>query len=97
MEALKIEADIPIPDGKTRDGNTDMGLLRSAFRVMAVGNSFFWPKTCTHPYLAAKQVGVKITCRKQDKGGWRIWLRSRPRRQGEYGSKAVRRLVDSKI
>lgn len=77
---IKIDKDHLMPVGRFREGGSEQAEMRRAFWTMDIGDSFYWPKDNTHPYLAAKQVGAKITCRKQDKGGWRIWLRAKPTR-----------------
>jgi hypothetical protein len=70
MKTIKIETGIP-PPPKYR-ANSGLHLMREAIKNLKPGESFLWPSV-SHPYFAASQVGAKITCRKDEKGGWRVW------------------------
>jgi len=72
---MNIEKDIPIPPTRS---NPESGLsrLRAIMRQLRVGESFVWPHGTSLPYEAAKTVGIRITKRKLDAKGWRIWRRA---------------------
>lgn len=73
----KIESGVALP-GRGHEAVTgNLYLLRQAFLKMKTGDSFLWPNI-SNPYRAAKQVGCKITTRKINGEGHRIWLVTRP-------------------
>lgn len=70
MNPVVIEDNYPIPKGhRATVGN--LPTLRATLLNMKVGQSFLWPNNYS-PYLAAKQVGIKVKVHKVD-GGYRIW------------------------
>lgn len=71
-EPIQITTGIPVPPGRSRN-HCGMGRMRTALSTMQVGDSFLWESDNRHPYGAAKSVGVKITTRKENGGGWRVW------------------------
>jgi hypothetical protein len=40
-----------------------------------LGQSFVWNSNYQSLYRAANEAGVKITIRKLEQGGWRVWRR----------------------
>jgi hypothetical protein len=72
--AIAVESGYPLP-GPTdkRLGVTNLAALRGTIAEMKVGDSFKWDDHRFQPlYLAAQQIGAKITIRKMD-GYYRVW------------------------
>ena len=69
---LTIDHHIPLPKGHAATQGRQAE-LRDAYSRMVPGDSFLFPHAITHAYTAAKQVGVRITTRKLEKGGFRVW------------------------
>lgn len=70
MTAIKIEKGIPIPPKGNR-----MGGLVGAMRSLEVGDSLVLPSgsSSNKPYATARDVGIKVTTRKQPDGSIRVW------------------------
>lgn len=68
---LQIEKGHPVPKGKQQtQGN--LADMRAALSSMNIGDSFVWPD-CYTPYRAAEQMGMKVTLRKLNGRGFRVW------------------------
>lgn len=72
---ITIDKNIPLPRGHMMTEGR-MAQLRSIYTQMVPGDSFICPFPLTHAFLAAKQCGIKITSRKLEKGGFRVWRKS---------------------
>lgn len=73
---IVIDKHVPLPKGHASTQGR-MAQLREVYGRMAPGHSFVYDHAnVTHAYLAAKQLGVKITSRKLEKGGFRVWRKS---------------------
>lgn len=70
-EEIQITSDIPIPPGRYALDGT-LAKLRAAFATMQIGDSFLWP-TSKPIFDAARQAKVKITTRKINGRGIRVW------------------------
>lgn len=70
-EEIKITSDIPIPPGRFALDGT-LHKLRTVFATMQIGDSFLWP-TSKPLFDAARQTKVKITTRKINGAGIRVW------------------------
>jgi len=64
----KIERGIPIPKR-----NASFSKFGPIFAAMKPGDSFVWPNASA-PLTYAKRYGLKITTRKLNGGGFRVWL-----------------------
>ena len=73
---LIIDHHVPLPKGHTSvEGR--QAELRAAYSQMVPGDSFvFQFPDITHAYTAAKSIGVRITTRKLEQGGFRVWRKS---------------------
>lgn len=62
------------PIGAGRDGKLDK-LRRDLSSLKEPDDCVVFPyRHLNHyPYLAAEQLGIRITCRKRRNGGWDIW------------------------
>lgn len=65
---ISVETGIPMPIG--RGGK--LSAIRSALQAMKPGDSFIW-EDHKAPYDAAKQLNIKITTRKVNGEGYRVW------------------------
>lgn len=70
---IVIEDGIPAPVGR-RLFDCKLGALRKAIAELKPDQSFLWPEN-TRPYRAAKEIGVKVALRKEDRNGYRVWRR----------------------
>lgn len=76
MKSITIDHHIPLPKGH-RMTEGQQAQLRAAYTRMVPGDSFIFPfANLTHAYTAAKSIGVRITTRKLDRGGFRVWRKS---------------------
>ncbi len=72
IAGLTIHRNIPIPRKQVYSGESHA--LRRAISGIDIGCSFDWHGThIHHAYRTAKEVGRKITTRKLEEGGWRVW------------------------
>ena len=72
--AIKVDSGIPMPKRRFALGG-NLTAVRGALEGMKVGDSFMWGSNkCA--FLAAKQLGVKITTRKVDGEGYRVWRKA---------------------
>lgn len=70
---LKVRYNIPPPTDRIRF-DSPTGELRETFRTMKRRGHFDWSGTDNRfLYRSAQLAGVKITARKIDGGGWRVW------------------------
>lgn len=69
---FKIETGIPMPERRCLD--SELSEMRAALRKMKVGDSFTYSRNQSRPYEAARKVGVRISMRKINGEGWRVWL-----------------------
>jgi len=68
-----IDHHVPLPRGHASVQGMQAE-LRMVYSQMSPGDSFIYEhRDITHAYTAAKSVGVKITTRKLEKGGFRVW------------------------
>lgn len=66
-----VEKNVPPPDGRFQ-ANGKFAELRRTLQSMKAGDSFVCP--CNKSaFRAAQQVNVKITTRKENGQGWRVW------------------------
>lgn len=70
---LVIDHHVPLPKGHASiEGR--QAQLRATYISMVPGDSFVYTDSAiTHVYTAAKSIGVKITTRKLETGGFRVW------------------------
>lgn len=47
-----------------------------AMATMEIGDSFLWASSFPNIGNQAKRAGIKVTCRKQPDGSYRIWRKS---------------------
>lgn len=76
MIEISIEHGIEMPKNRNRVWG-EMGRIRAALGLMAVGDSFLLPSTTSTPkltYLAAKQVRCVVMMRRIPGQGYRVWL-----------------------
>lgn len=68
---IQIESGIEMPPGRMAV-NGKLAALRNAMQAMKPGDSFMWE--CNKaPYDAARQLKLKISTRKINGEGWRVW------------------------
>lgn len=80
MNEVKIENCHPVPEGRFAVSG-ECAILRRLLLSMRVGESFDYNTNKT-VYLAAKQVKIRITTRKLNSGGYRVWkLKQAPSEQ----------------
>jgi hypothetical protein len=72
MSPLKIETNIPLPQENLATHGIGFE-LRSALARMSPGDSFVFRENRS-PFRAAQQIGARITTRKLDGQGYRVWL-----------------------
>lgn len=65
---MKIEQGIPLPKRIQKPSELQVGLL-----AMRPGQSFIWSNNRS-PYIVAKRLGLKISIRKIDGEGYRVWF-----------------------
>ena len=70
---MRIESGIPIPS--SRHTNPAINELRDTFKKMKVGQSVVvdWLKENAQIYHTARDVGARVSIRKVDGQGWRVW------------------------
>jgi len=69
---VKIEKGIKLPPGRCAlEGQ--LYQLRSVLDSMQAGDSFLWKQPSHNAYKAANQLGIKISTRKINGSGYRIW------------------------
>lgn len=80
MTEIKIEKGIPMPafrNGLAYLASSKWGII---FRNMEPTDSFYLPGIPGNQMrYVAKKLGFKITCRKLVGGGFRVWLKSKPK------------------
>lgn len=70
MKTLVIEKNIPIPTRYI--AGSAMDAMRKAFNKMRIGDSFIFEGN-KHPYIAARDAGIRIKTQKISGQGYRIW------------------------
>lgn len=70
-QAVNIEKGIPMPKGKLSYSSQSV-----AMSTMEIGDSFIWEASLPNISNCAKRAGIKVTCRKQLDGSYRIWRKS---------------------
>ena len=72
IPALRIEDGIPLPPrGQQPDSRS--GQMRAALARLQPGQSFVWDGHWSIVYSAARAVGCRVTTRKLETGGIRVW------------------------
>lgn len=71
MNPIPIDHNIPVPPRSI--AGSAMSRMREALSGMKPGDSFIWTADNKHPFKAAKQVGCRITTKKLNGNGWRVW------------------------
>lgn len=69
---LKVERGPAVPKGKWIESST-LGLIRRTLCSMRKGDSFVWPNDNKLLFDAARQTKIKITTRKLNGAGYRVW------------------------
>lgn len=69
---VKIESGIPVPRKQPKRSPLD-----AIFAAMRPGDSFVW-KNANTPLMYAKRMGIRITTRKLNGDGYRVWLKAKP-------------------
>ena len=72
--SYKIENGIPIPKRKCGIHDSTSAALLASFEDMKVGDSIVFDGLRSHAYGVAKYYGYKITTRKSNGDGFRVWL-----------------------
>lgn len=70
MKPLQLTKKYPLPKGPY---NCESEKLRTLLKRMGVGHSFYLENNSRHVYDIAAELGMKVTVRKIESGGWRVW------------------------
>lgn len=84
---IQIQKNIPAPARRFLSSGF-LPTVRATLQKMEIGDSFLWPISKT-AYDAAKQLGYRITVRKESGNGFRVWLIAKDGTPQTLGGKVV--------